>query len=360
MQFRSHGDDMRLTIATGSVAVLAAIALLAALSHAQDILAPILSALLLGIVMTPLSHLWDKLRLPKPISAFLSVLLALSSLLVLILLVEPYVSKAINQAPLIRAELRETIYEVRQMLRGLEEISDEMAAAIEPGAPADTEEQAVKIPSLTDALFYAPQFLAQFLIFTGCLYFFLLARDTVYDWLSDNLAALGERDLRLAAKLVSRYVLTISAINLSFGAAVACAMYLIGMPSPIIWGLLAFVLNFILYLGPAALVVMLTVAGIVVFDGAASFLPPALYLAMNATEAQFVTPTLVGKSLAVNPLLVFLALVFWLWLWGPIGGIIAIPLLIWTTTVVRGSLTGNRRAAEVERVTPPVQSEVRV
>jgi predicted PurR-regulated permease PerM len=57
---------------------------------------------------------------------------------------------------------------------------------------------------------------------------------------------------------------------------------------------------------------------------------------MNAIEAQFVTPTLVGKSLSVNPLLVFVSLVFWLWLWGPIGGIIAIPLLIWTLTVVQG------------------------
>ncbi len=327
---------MRLSLTTCCLIILTAIVTLAALHHARDLVAPILGAFLLGIVMTPLSELWDKLRLPASAAAFLSVLLALAVIFVLLLLLEPYVSQAISQGPIIQAELRETVEELRRILRGLEQISDDMAAAIEPNAAQTTEQEPVALPSLTDALFYAPQFLAQFLIFTGTLYFFLLARDAVYDWLSQNIAALGKSDLRHAAKQVSRYVLTISAINFSFGAVVVMVMQLIGMPSPIVWGLLAFVLNFVLYLGPALLIVMLTVTGIVVFDGALSFLPPAIYIAMNATEAQFVTPTLVGKSLAVNPLLIFLSLVFWLWLWGPIGGIIAIPLLIWTLTVVKG------------------------
>ncbi|MEL7211353.1 MAG: AI-2E family transporter [Pseudomonadota bacterium] len=325
---------MRLNLNTCCLVILTALVTLAALHQAKDLVAPILAAFLLGIVMTPLSDLWDRLRLPASAAAFLSVLLALAAIFMLLLLLEPYISQAIRQGPIIQAELRETVEELRRVLRGLEQISGDMAAAIEPNAATTTEEESMELPSLTDALFYAPQFLAQFLIFTGTLYFFLLARNAVYEWLSQNIAALGKSDLRRAAKQVSRYVLTISAINFTFGTLVAIVMHLIGMPSPIVWGLLAFLLNFILYLGPALLVVMLTVTGIVVFDGALSFLPPAIYLAMNATEAQFVTPTLVGKSLAVNPLLVFLSLVFWLWLWGPVGGIIAIPLLIWTLTLI--------------------------
>ena len=327
----------RSSVNTLCLAALATVVVFAALHEAKPFFAPIVAALLLGIVMTPLSDLWDRLRIPDAVAAFISVLLALTVIFVLIMLLEPYITEVINQAPVIQAELYATIEEARRLLRGLEEMSKDMATAIEPDAvEGEATTETMSFPSLTDALFYAPHFLGQFLIFSGTLYFFLLARNAVYEWLSASIATLGQRDLRRAAKQVSRYVLTIAAINFSFGAIVAVVMHLIGMPSPIVWGLLALLLNFVMYLGPALLFAMLTVAGIVVFDGAASFLPPALYIAMNGIEAQFVTPTLVGKSLAVNPLLVFLSLVFWLWLWGPIGGIIAIPLLIWTLTVVHG------------------------
>ncbi len=327
---------MRSAITPICLFILATVLVFATLHQAKPLFAPILAALLLGIVLTPLSDLWVKLRVPDAVGAFLSVFLAVLLITVLLLVLEPYITQAISQAPIIQAELRETIEELRRLLRGIEEISDNVAAAMEAETVENEESQPVPIPTVTDALVYAPQFMAQFLIFTGTLYFFLLSRNTVYDWLSANIETLAKRDLRRAARQVSRYVLTIAAINFSFGALVAVVMYFIGMPSPIVWGLLAFLLNFVLYLGPAMLIVMLTVTGIVVFDGAVSFLPAALYIAMNATEAQFVTPTLVGKSLSVNPLLVFLSLVFWLWLWGPIGGIIAIPLLIWTLTIVQG------------------------
>ncbi|KQB96067.1 hypothetical protein AL073_12480 [Loktanella sp. 1ANDIMAR09] len=326
---------MRSTINTLCLAILTIIAVFIVLYQAKVLFAPLLAAILLGIVLTPLSELWEKLRVPDAVAAFLSLLLALASIFAIVLLLEPYITQAISQGPVIQAELRETVEEARRLLRGLEKISDDVAAAIEPSAAPKEEAEGMTMPTLTDALFYAPQFAAQFLIFTGTLYFFLLTRNAVYEWLSATTAPIGQRDLRRAASQVSRYVLTISAINFSFGAVVAAVMYWIGMPSPIVWGLLACLLNFVLYLGPTALIAMLTVTGIVVFEGAASFLPAAIYIVMNAIEAQFVTPTLVGKSLSVNPLLVFVSLVFWLWLWGPIGGIIAIPLLIWTLTVVQ-------------------------
>ena len=319
--------------------ILTTIVVLITLQQGKEIFAPILSALILGVILTPLSDLWDRLRLPDAFSAFLTVAIALFAILVMVLLIEPYVTMAVNQAPVIWNELRGTVTEFQRILRGLEELSDDVASAIEPASEGSNGEAAstVVLPSLTDALFLAPHFAAQFLIFTGTLYFFLMSKTGIYSWVSGLHAQFGETELRMAAKQVSRYVLTISAINLTFGIFVVIAMHFLGMPSPVIWGILAFALNFILYLGPIAMVAMLTITGIVVFDGPSSFLPAAVYLAMNATEAQFVTPTMVGKSLSVNPLTVFLSLVFWLWLWGPIGGIIAIPLLIWCLTVLKGA-----------------------
>ncbi len=322
------------TILTFCLALLTIIIGFAMLSQAKDLFAPVISALLLGIVMTPLSDGLDRLKVPAPLAAFVSVLLALAFIVVLILLIEPYATQVINRAPVIWYELRGTIEEFQRLLRGLEQISDDMAQAIEPdNDQSDSDAETVTLPSLTDALFYAPFFAAQFMIFTGTLYFFLLARTDIYVWVTATFRRLDEHELRVAGKQVSRYVLTISAINLGLGVMVAIVMQLIGMPSAIVWGMMAFLLNFVLYLGPAVLFATFLVAGIVVFDGAYSFLPAAAYVALNLTEAQFITPTLVGRSLSVNPLLIFLSLVFWLWLWGPIGGIIAIPLQIWVTTI---------------------------
>ena len=320
------------SLSTICLTILTIIFLFVALQQAKTVFAPIISALLLGVILTPLSDFWDKLRLPPAIAAAFSVLLALLTILVLLVLLEPYVTAVINKAPLIWNELRGTIDEFRRALRGLEKITEDMAAAID-STPGEGRKETVALPAITDALFYAPQFGAQLLIFTGTLYFFLMVKNDLYDWVSATTIKFGEEDLRLAGEQVSRYVLTISAINLGLGVIVMVAMHFLDMPSPVLWGLLAFALNFLLYLGPIAMILMLTVTGIVVFDGAISFLPAAVYLFLNATEAQFVTPALVGKSLSLNPLTVFLSLVFWMWLWGPIGGIIAIPLLIWGITV---------------------------
>jgi predicted PurR-regulated permease PerM len=323
---------------TTCLSLLTVIVVFVVLHQAKDIFLPIITALLLGVVLTPLSDFWDRLRIPPALAAAISVALAILTILILVLLIEPYVTQAINQAPVIWEELRETIDALKAVLRGIEEMSEDVAEAIETtssDAEQDAVQDAVVLPSITDALFLAPQFAAQFLTFVGTLYFFLMTRNAIYTWFTETFDQFGEDELRGAAKQVARYVLTISAINFGFGVLVAIVMHLIGMPSPILWGILAFSVNFVLYLGPIALAATLLVTGIVVFDGAISFLPAALYLAMNATEGQFVTPTLVGKTLSVNPLLVFLSLVFWLWLWGPIGGIMAIPLLIWSLTVFR-------------------------
>ena len=144
---------------------------------------------------------------------------------------------------------------------------------------------------------------------------------------------------------MSRYFLTILLINAAFGVIVAGAMAIVGMPWPMTWGIVAFLLNFILYLGPIFMAGCLVVAGSMTFTGPEAFLPATVYVALNATEGQFVTPSLVGRSLHVNPLLVFLSLVLWLWLWGPLGGFVAIPLLIWLIAVTTG-FKGDREAID--------------
>lgn len=302
-----------------------------ALEVAQDFFSPVLAAFVLGVVLTPMSRLWRRMHMNHAMAALTTLVLVLVALAFVGLLFEPYVTEAVDRAPSIWRELKESIEDFRQMLRGLEEISEDVAASVDPESVAKpAAEAAIDMPSATDALFYAPKFVGQAMIFSGTLYFFLLARGEIYAWIGVLVRNLTRSDFEYAEAQVARYFLTVTAINAVLGLIVGAAMYVIGLPAAGFWGLLAFLLNFIPYLGPVAVAATLAVAGLVAFDGPYSLAPVFTYLMINTAEGQFITPALVGQQMRVNPLLVFLALVFWLWLWGPIGGIIAIPLMVWT------------------------------
>lgn len=319
------------TAQTFFLGIIAAVALFTALRVGQGIFAPLLTGLVLGIVCAPLADATERLGLPRAFASLL-VLAILAVLTVgLFLLVEPAVTRAVQNAPVIWREITYLLEQVRSALAGVEELQDSVADVLDADGQADGDEteEPVSLPGVMDALALAPSFAAALLIFAGSFYFFLLSRSALYARVEDGPLPWGQAMLARAERRVSRYFLTITMINASFGVLVWFVMNLVGMPQPMLWGLAAFLFNFILYLGPACLAVAFLVAGIVASNGIMSVVPAALYVGMNMTEAQFVTPALVGRQMKVNPLLVFVSLVFWLWLWGPIGGIVAIPVLVW-------------------------------
>ena len=322
-----------------AILLIALVVVFTTLDQAQGFFAPVFSALVFGIILSPLSNFWDRIGLRASFAALATVIISLCAMVSLVFLLEPYIAEAVERAPIIWFELRDAIEGIRAMILGFEEITEEVVDAVDPdNTDVAAEKEAIDVPSMTAALLYAPQYRAQFMMVVGVLYYFLLTRREIYAWLGGAIDQMDESDFLHAEHQVAQYFLTITGINLCFGALVVVVMQLLGMPAPMFWGVMAFALNYILYLGPIALGSTLLITGIVVFDGAISFAPAALYMAMNATEGQFVTPALVGKRMSVNPLLVFLSLAFWLWLWGPIGGIIAIPLLIWSIAITKGAL----------------------
>src|SRR5262249_8041212 len=119
---------------------------------------------------------------------------------------------------------------------------------------------------------------------------------------------------------LARYIGTVTLINLAVGALTALGTWLLGFPSPALFGALAFVCNYIPYLGPAVVVVVLFLAGIVSFPSLAyAAVAPCLFVALATLEGHVITPSVVGRRLTLNPLGVFLNLAFWTWLWGPVG-----------------------------------------
>ncbi|WP_417770634.1 AI-2E family transporter [Stappia sp.] len=325
---------LRDTLVDRAPILIAIIAAAAALEIGESIFAPLVLAFVAGIVVSPLTRFLDKIGMPPVIGAASVLIMFVFGVLTLAFFLQPMVSNALSKIPTIWIEVRSTVISLQETMRGLEDVSKDVAEAISNdngnGDAAPKEEQ-IAVPTASDALAFAPTIAAQVMVFVGALFFFVLSRNQIYAWAGKVFRKGDELEQRLlfSEKMVARYFLTITMINAGFGVVIAAAMLAIGMPSPLTWGLLAMLLNYILYIGPISLAVILLLAGVVTFNGPMVAAPAALYLTLNMLEGQFVTPALVGQRLSVNPLLVFLSLVFWLWLWGPLGGFVAIPVMLW-------------------------------
>ncbi|WP_158243106.1 AI-2E family transporter [Acidimangrovimonas sediminis] len=353
------------TLAQVAIILVGVVVVFAALHIVGDVFAPIALALVTGVVLSPVSDLCDRRHLPHAVGATLTLCLTLVVLSCFALLFQPAIEQLVKEAPKVMHDVRDAVEAMRSLLQGLGEVSKDVSQAIAPAAKAAEEggkqaaDTGVKMPDLSSALMMAPTIVSGFMIFVGALFFFLLTRMEIYDWAARRLFKPEERGravvkMRAAERRVARYFMTISVINAGLGICTGVALQLMGLPQAMSWGLIAFVLNFIPYLGPGLTLVALIYAGVASFDGANALLPGGVYILLIVVESQFVTPTMVGKHVAVNPLLVFLALIFGFWLWGPVGGVVAIPLLLWGL-VLAGALPEvepdlavppNRQAAE--------------
>ena len=128
---------------------------------------------------------------------------------------------------------------------------------------------------------------------------------------------------------ISKYLFTITLINAGLGVVVAAALYALEMPNPLLWGVIAALFNYIPYLGGLVTAVLLGATALLSFDGlAVPALVVAVFAGLTIFEGQIVTPLLLGRRLALNPLVVFLSVIFWFWLWGVMGALMAVPMLI--------------------------------
>lgn len=352
-------------IQTTALFIIAFIALGFTMKLAQTLLAPILLALMVGILLAPLSARAIHRGLPAPIAAASGLALTLAVGMLFILFLEPHISSAISKAPHLLNELKSSAESMRELVAGVESVTDEVAAAIDPdaikkptkagGNNAAADAAAAALPNLSTALAWVPSMGGQILIFVGTLFFFLLSRDEIYNLASRAFRLDNPERFIAAEQRVSRYLFAITVINAGFGILVMAVMYLLDMPAPLLWGVLAFAVNFILYLGPIMLGATLFLAGLVTFDGIETIFPAVCYYLLNMTEGQFVTPALVGKRMEINPFLLFVTLAAFLWLWGPVGGILALPLLVWGLTLagLRASIPTETKEAPAKPVPTP-------
>lgn len=312
--------------------VLVSLAVLYTLVLAQKILVPLALAFLLSLVLAPIVRWLERLHMPRTLGAGFIVLLLLSGLCYGVASsIEP-VSNWVEQSPRILRQLEHKIYPIKKTV---EEVS-KTAEQVDRIASVSTEESVeIKAISFHDMLYANARGLVTGTVMTTFLLYFLLSWGQVM--LMRIMQLLDEhrqrqRYLESATILegeISKYLFTITLINAGLGAVVAAALYAFGMPNPLLWGVIAALFNYIPYLGGLVTAVLLGATALLSFDGlAVPALVVAAFAGLTIFEGQIITPLLLGRRLALNPLVVFLSVVFWYWLWGVMGALMAVPMLI--------------------------------
>jgi predicted PurR-regulated permease PerM len=311
------------------------ILLFAALYVARDIALPVVLALLLAITFSPIVRWLQRRRVPPPLTAGVLVLsLVLASFSGLFFLSGP-VMQWIEAAPAIGEQVQRKLIPLRRPMAAFVEATE---AAGEIAEPATVGIQQVEVKERSGMLSWAAGGAARVLGMAGLtfalLLFLLASGQMVHEKIVNGLPTFKDkrRALRLIYDVeheVSRYLLTIASINAVLGVVVATGMWLAGMPNPAMWGVVAALLNFIPFLGAAVGMTAVAVVAIVSFDTLSqAALPPLIYLAATTIEGGIITPLIVGRRLAINTVAILIALALWAWLWGIIGALIAVPLLV--------------------------------
>jgi predicted PurR-regulated permease PerM len=305
------------------------ILLVVALSLGRPILLPVASAFVVSMMLGPLSARAERYRVPSLVSALALWLLVIAVFYGVIVLLAGPALDWIGKAPDIGRNIQEKLHILDRPIAALQDLRDALLPSDKKGSLG------VDIMSFVQpAVLIVTPAIGQMLTFFGTLFFMLLGRSRLRRVL---VAFFDERDARLRTLKIMNdiehnltgYLSIVTIINVAIGFCGGFAAWVTGLPDPVAWAVLAFILNFIPYIGALIMEAALFVVGLVTFPTLThALIAPLLFLALATLEGHFITPSVMGHRLTLNPLTVFLSLVFWTWLWGPVGAFLAVPLLI--------------------------------
>ena len=312
---------------------------------ARGLLLPIVIALLLSALLQPAVSFLIRFKIPNALAAILVLVLLVSVIALVAYRIAAPASEWFDRRPYLVSQLE---YKLRAFKNSLEEAKEttkklEKLTDLE-GEEAEEGEVVVKGPTLSDQIMIRAKAMAIMLGIILVLTFFLLSRGRptlkhMAGEFEDN--GHGKKWAKIMVQVqqeVALYLVTIAMINVTLGALTAAAMALLKMPNPILWGVVAMTLNFVPYLGAMVTTVIISMVSLVTFTHWPQILlPPLVFLCFTALEGQFVTPTIVGNRLRLNPIAVIISLLFWGWVWGIGGMLIAVPILAAIKIVVKST-----------------------
>jgi len=304
------------------------------LYFARALVVPIVLAVLLDFLLKPLVRALRRVGIPEAAGAAIVVLGSLGSVAAATYQLADPAREWLASAPASLRQATDRLRAVRRPLEGLNRTAHQVQQVT--GEPNDTatREVAVKGPPLTAKLLGGAQaFITSALEVLILLYFLLASGDLFLQKLIKLLPQLSDKKTAVAIAremetAISTYLVTLMLINLAVALAVAGVLALVGLPSPLLWGALAGLAEFVPYVGATVMVALLSLAGLATFDHLGhALLVPGAYLAVNSLQANVLSPLLHGRRLALNPVAIFLAVLLCWWLWGVLGAFLAVPLL---------------------------------
>jgi predicted PurR-regulated permease PerM len=323
---------------TVCLVLLAVAAIFALLSAASAIILPFLAAGVFTLLLSPVRRfMTNRMHIPAPLASLVLVLLLFGLITIVAYMLYIPAADWVSKVPESLPKLQQRFGFLKQPIDTLQQGAAKVQQTMQSGS-ADKAQVAVQQPSNAGSvglsiLIGTKAALGQFITIAVTLFFLLTAGDGLLRNLIEILPRFDEkrRVVGIAQEIqrnISGYLLTITAMNIGVGVANGLAMWAMGMPNPMLWGTLAFLLNYIPILGPLTGVVIFLFVGLFSADSLLmSFLPPGIYLLIHMIEGEALTPMLLARRFTLNPALVIMSLFFWDWLWGVPGAFLAVPLM---------------------------------
>jgi predicted PurR-regulated permease PerM len=321
--------------------VLIVLGTIAAFHFARPVLLPIFLACMAGMTLKPLIRWSSYCRIPPALSAALVLSLLVAGVILGFIRFGRPALAWVDGAPQHMTELRQR---VQKLLPPGARFSEAAAAVNNLGATeAEKKEEQKKAPTVqvkdnrssTSLINWTGIFLVGVGETLVLLYLLLASGDLFLQKLVRVMPTLGDkkRAVEISHEIqqnISNYLFSVTLINLGLGVVVSGGLYFMGVPNAAMWGVFVAVLNFVPYFGPVAGIVLLAAVGLLTFDASwwQALLPPAWYLLLHLLEANLITPVLLGRRFTLNPVAIFVSLIFWTWLWGVPGALLSLPILV--------------------------------
>ena len=326
-------ENNRLSKASAiAIIILTVIAIVAALYVSKPVILPIAVAALVALFSSPVVGVLTKLKVPKPLAAGLVIVFLIVIIVyVLNMLAEP-ATRWLEAIPELRNQISHQINDEATTLGAIKK-------SVLPNEQGNNESVQEAVDTKFASIFsILAESTAMFIVQMGAVvvitYFFLVfGEDLLRNFVSAQ-NSFTEKKLTVSVFYtirndISHYVLVITAINICLGLVLAAILKLMGVNDPLLWGMLAALLNFAPYIGPTVLFLLLFGVGFVEYDRFQQLIIlPGIYLVLNLIECQFVTPMLLGRRFNMNPLLLVIWMFLFGWMWGIVGMLISIPSLV--------------------------------
>ena len=312
-----------------------ALAFFYTLYFASGFFLPVTIALVLNLLFRPVVRALKGVGLPEPLGAALVMLVVLGAFGYSVYELSGPASRWAEQAPVYlrqaEAELRGLFESMQSVGQSAEEVSEQISGS------AETQTRSVQVqqPSVAGVLLSQTRQLVVAAAIVFFLLYFLLASGDLFLRKVVHVVPLF-RQKRIAVQIahsaehdLSTYLATYAVINATLGTVVGTVLYLLGMPNPVLWGVMVALLNFVPYLGAAVGVCIVALVAFVSIESTGrAVAAPLLYFAINSLEGNLITPLILGQRLQLNPVAIFISLTFWGWIWGVPGALLATPLLV--------------------------------